>query len=533
MRRQQPESWWAEVERHPDPWGLLVDWRRNNFRRSLLLGLDQWNNPAHAEPDSPLLVIGPPGSNKSASIMIVNALMAVGPLFCISSRVDIFRATARIRGRMGVVGHFSATGKQMPGARSWRFSPLQGCDDYTYATKFGYRWASWIDRSEYALQSGARGHPHFRQRCAALLRALFYIAAVQGYDMGWVYDFVTLPNLSRRVVELSREMDLTDDPAMARALQSLDFVLEASFEERGSILTTTANALSAYDDPEVVAHSREPNLDFHALVRGRNVQTLIHGAGSGVLANAGIFPLMWGSYDSLYITDASSESPTAFIYLDIEYRMREAMYEYAEELEMQDERPMPLTVINDEAAVAPPASLNDFLAQMRDRGVLFVMALQSLSQARSIFGPMGEDFLTLFRTAVIFRGIKDPQTLKALSTLAGTYWQDVASRSHGSGPGGPTSGDSEGPQRVPRLDEYQIARGHPEWPDGVLVLDSAAKFTWVICRPYFRDAPWPQLIVNALEHTTDGPLPPLSKEGSYAYLEANGLADRYRALQER
>lgn len=533
-------SWWDSVALHQDPMGAMIAWRRRATRYELLCGLDGITHaPRLAEPDSAVLVLGSAGSAKTSSIMAPNAMLAPGSLLCVSNRADIYRTTARVRARVGRVLHFSPTGQTVPGAEAIRYSPLQGCEDSSYAQKVGLRWASWIDRSEYALQSGAHSYPHFRNRCASLLYALFFIAATDGHDLSWVYDFIISPGIAKSVVMLRRELE--DHPAgeaMVKASQELDFLSSISQEERGSILTTTANALGAYRDPKVVEHSRNPNLDFDAFVRGEPDKQLtdVGGVGDPSFLSIGIAPFLKGSYDSLYITEASAEDPSAYVQMDVEFRMREAMYRYALERELAGQsRPMPLTIVNDEGSISPPVRLVEFVSAMRDRSVLLVMALQSLSQARNVFGRIGEDFLTLFPTTVVFRGTKDIPTLEALSKLSGQFWQKITSTSRAKGAQGLSSTESISHQLVPRLPIDQIAAGHPTWRNGVLVLNRAAQFLWVDAVPYWAGPPWLQLLVNSAEHSIGNesklPLPELAKEGDYSRLSRHGLEHRYRDLQ--
>jgi type IV secretion system protein VirD4 len=536
MRRyESPPNWWSPFEYHPDALFALLDHKRSGWRYNLWLGLNgDTNEPMVAEKDSPLLVIGPPGSNKSAGVMIPNALLAPGALFCVSSRADIYKATARARARLGTVWHFSAYGNTVPGAQPVKFSILQGCEDETAADKIALRVASWVDRSEYAQQTMQRGHLHFRNHAHGLLFGLFLIAANTDRDMGWVHKTVTSPAFTKTLVNLTRELE--SHPALDKlsaALDTLAWIASISPEERGSALSTAAHAVSAYRDAKVVEHSIGADFDFDRFVRG-DAEKMIKGArgfDNGVLGNHGVWPFVRGTYDSLYVTDASAESPAAIIYSEFEFRVREAIYKLSLERELAGAaKPMPVTILNDEGAVAPPMQLSYLLAEMRDRGVMFAMAIQSLSQARTIFGQLGEDFLTLFRTALVFRGIKDKATLELLSMLSGRYWQDITSRSTNQGPGNYSTGNSTGPQLVEQLREDQIAKGHPMWPDGALVLNSLAQSYWVRGVPYFCGEPWPRLLIRHLTGSIRDesllPLPRLEAD----YLDELGLTQPFHDL---
>lgn len=535
-RRPEPQpDWWAPFSRHPDALCALIDSKRASWRYNFLLGLNGNHEPVAAERDSPVLVVGPPAAAKTSSALVPNALLAPGSLFAISSRADIYTATARARARLGKVFHFSAYGDTVPGAAVVKFSPLQGCEDESQAHKIALRLASFVDRSEYALRSSSHGHLHFRNHAQSVLFALFFIARNTDRDMGWVFKTLTSPTFSKTLVTLARDLETHPEAGkLGAALDALAWLASISVEERGSALSTAAHAISAYRDPKVVEHSLDADFDFDAFVRGLP-EKMIEGAegfDDGVLGRRGFFPPMRGMYDSLYVTDASSESPAAIIYSEFEYRVREAIYRLSLERELAGaSKPMPVTILSDEAAVNAPIFLSQLLAEMRDRGVLFAMGIQDLEQAQLIWGDLANAFPTLFRTVMLYRGIKSEKTLNLAAMLAGQFWQDIHGHSVTEGKDR-SEGSSVGPELVGSLRPEQIARGHPRWQeDGALVINSQAKVFWVRTTPYWRGEPWPRLLIRHLMHSIDDeillPLPRLETE----YLDELGLTQAYRNLQ--
>lgn len=533
--RPPADNWWTPFEYHRDPICALIDSRRASWRYQMYLGLNGKHELVAAERDSPLLVVGPPAAAKTSSGLIPNALLAPGALVAISSRADIYTATARARARLGKIWHFSAYGNTVPGATEVRFSPLQGCEDESQAHKVALRLASFVDRSEFALRSSNHGHLHFRNHAQSVLFALFHIAAVTDRGMGWVFKTLTSPSFTKTLVELTRELETHPDAGrLEAAINALTWVASISPDERGSALSTAAHAISAYRDPQVVKNSEGAKFDFDAFVRGEPDKTIqgAEGFDDGVLGRHGCYPPMRGMYGSVYVTDASSESPAAIVYSDFEYRVREAAYKLSLERELASEaKPMPVTILSDEAAVNAPIFLSQLLAEMRDRGVQFAMGLQDLEQASLIWGELASAFPTLFRTMMLYRGIKSEKTLNLASMLSGQYWQDITSRSvtHGKDR---SEGTSTGPQLVGSLRPEQIARGHPRWQeDGALVINSQAKTFWVRTTPYWRGEPWPRLLIRHLARSIDDetllPLPRLERP----YLDELGLTNAYELLK--
>ncbi|HXA34091.1 MAG TPA: type IV secretory system conjugative DNA transfer family protein, partial [Acidimicrobiales bacterium] len=82
-----------------------------------------------APPEQSVLVLGPPRSGKTSSLIIPNLLVAAGPVVSASTKPDVTAATATARSRFGECLVFDPTGT-MPapdGLRRIRWSPIQAC----------------------------------------------------------------------------------------------------------------------------------------------------------------------------------------------------------------------------------------------------------------------------------------------------------------------------------------------------------------------------------------------------------------------
>src|SRR5664279_1164992 len=137
---------WPHLEHHPDLAGAEVD-HASYDPYELYAGLDpETGEEVRTHPDSGLLLVGPPGSNKTAGIIVQNILIFLGLVVAVSSRSDVYMVTALFRARFGTV--WSLLNRKLPGATEVRFSPLQGCgESWSYTYKTAHRWASYKDMS--------------------------------------------------------------------------------------------------------------------------------------------------------------------------------------------------------------------------------------------------------------------------------------------------------------------------------------------------------------------------------------------------
>ncbi len=91
-------------------------------------------------------------------------------------------------------------------------------------------------------------------------------------------------------------------------------------------------------------------------------------------------------------------------------------------------RAAPVVLALDEVAnIAPIPDLPGMVSEGGGQGLLTLACLQDLSQARGRWGSAADGFLSLFGTTVVLPGIGDVRTLEALSSLAGE--QEILTRS--------------------------------------------------------------------------------------------------------
>jgi type IV secretory pathway TraG/TraD family ATPase VirD4 len=164
-------------------------------------------------------------------------------------------------------------------------------------------------------------------------------------------------------------------------------------------------------------------------------------------------------------------------------------------------RPPVLMAIDEAANIAPVPDLPAMVSEGPGQGLLTMVCLQDLSQARSRWGAQADGFVSLFGTTIVLRGVADLATLEVLSALAGDV--EVPTRTVGAaqGPDGrPRPSTSVSTVRQRRLPVDEIARG---WPGLALALDAQNRLGWVRLSPAHRSTPWRQLVRAEPERRPD------------------------------
>lgn len=158
---------------------------------------------------------------------------------------------------------------------------------------------------------------------------------------------------------------------------------------RSGIFSTGAGVLAAYRSPAAVAVAATPNFEPDAFVR---------------------------SSDTIYIAapaDAQDQlAPLVVAFLD---RLRRATYR------REAGWPPVLWALDEVANIAPLPNLPSIISEGASQGLVSLVCLQDLSQARQRWGAAADGFLTLFAWKLILPGIADHATLQLVSALAGDH----------------------------------------------------------------------------------------------------------------
>jgi type IV secretion system protein VirD4 len=394
-----------------------------------------WSGPEHHA-----LIVGPPRSGKTTSIVIPTIALHRGPVVATSTKHDLLQVTAWRRSQIGRCWLWDPT-KTTPilGVEQLRWSPLQGCENWDTATARAWALATAARPGQHYTEAG-----HWVERAQALLAPLLHAAALAGADLA-----VVLSWLHRR--ELAQPLNLLDYHHARLAHDLLTGIAATDHRELSGIYSTADSILAAYRSQTTLNAARHPNFDPDTFA---NSNDTVYLCAPGI-TQAQYAPLIVALLQ--HIRHAVSRRP----------------------------RPWPpmIWALDEVANIAPIPDLPTIVADSAAQGLLILACLQDLSQARARWGPAAEGFLTLFPTNVILPGIADLTTLHTISAIAGEM--DIA-RTTTTKPvlflGGHASRSTH-LERRPRLPVGTIAQGTP----GRAILLRGATPTTMALTPCYTD----------------------------------------------
>jgi type IV secretory pathway TraG/TraD family ATPase VirD4 len=227
--------------------------------RGLFVGEETWHDrfPFCIGPQQALLVLGPPRSGKTTSVVVPNVLIGPGAVVTTSTKTDVVAWTAALRAKRGRTWLFDPSGTIGPkGLTPLRWSPVTGCEDWAVANDRAHALAS-------ASRSGGGSYlsDHWSERAEALLAPLLHAAALGGKTMASVLRWVLRKDVDE-AVDLATGAD-----GHFLAADTIEGVLGTDARERSGIFSTAANLLAAYRNPAALEATMEPNFDPEAFVR--------------------------------------------------------------------------------------------------------------------------------------------------------------------------------------------------------------------------------------------------------------------------
>lgn len=438
----------------PGPNLTLPEWRtRVAYGGSpLYLGMGR-QGLAFAPPQQGMLVLGPPRSGKSSSLVIPNALLAAGAVVSTSTKPDVLAATAPERVEMGRCWLFDPFGMTPapPGVRQLRWSPVLGCGDWDTALKTARAMTL------AARPSGYLGdQSHWTERAEALLAPLLHAAALEDAGIEQVMSWVNRHEIDVPLGILSMAGGTPQD--------SLFGLSETDPRELSGIWSTAAGVLSAYKSDHVVALAREPNFDPWVLQR---------------------------TADTVYIcASGRDQALTAPLVLGLLEQIRAGAYQSTAAAAQRGQWPgPPVALLLDEAAnIAPIPDLPSIVSEGGSQGLVTLACFQDLSQARARWGQAADGFMTLFGTNVILGGIRDMRTLDDISRMAGEVdvpHNSVTRRPFPIGRQHPSVTLST--RRQPRLPVDAIAQLRP---GQAILLNGSRPPSLLPLTPWYRTAPF-------------------------------------------
>ena len=198
-------------------------------------GKDGWT---WAGPQCSTLVLGPPRSGKTSSLVIPNILLSNGPVVSTSTKPDVMRATAGSRRCDGWAFLYDPSGEvECPqGVERVGWSPLTSA----------VRWDAAIVTADAMVGASRLGslrpaEHHWTERAGALLSSLIHAAALEGLSMPevlhWIDRHNGAPALEILVSRLGEEAPATD---------LLAGIVATDSREQSGIWSTASGVLAAY-----------------------------------------------------------------------------------------------------------------------------------------------------------------------------------------------------------------------------------------------------------------------------------------------
>ena len=352
---------------------------------------------AYASVEDSIVVLGPPRAGKGLHLVIPMILDAPGAVLTTSTRPDNLTTTLGARGRRGPVAVFDPQGLAPGIASATRWSPIRGCQDPHIAMVRAKALTT-------NTASGTTDSTFWQASAEQAVRCLLHAAALAGCVAADVYRWSLSAVQAREAVLILA----TDTRAAPSWHQALDAIINADPRQRDSIWAMVTIAFSALADPKVldaVSPRRGEHFDPERFLRTNGTVYLL-GTSTGVAATAGLVG--------------------AFVEDVVEVARRIAARSPASRLDP------PLSLILDEAANYPLPSLPSLMSDGGGSGLSTVVVLQSLAQARAVWG---ENPASAIWDAAIVKTIlgggSNARDLEDLSKLLGQRDEHTTSNSRG------------------------------------------------------------------------------------------------------
>lgn len=322
------------------------------------------------------MVVAPPRVGKSSGFVVPWLLDHDGPALVLSTKLDVFEATAPYRRGLGRVWVYDPFGER-PSAG---FSPLVPAED----------WAGAL-RSAEALASAA--HPDqanaanefWDKEAASMLAPLLHAGALAGAGMDEILRWLD----SR---DFSNPAGVLQAAGAKPAAEQLLGVGRRDERNRETTVMSALNLLRAYRYPEVAQSSRSD------LTPERFLD---------------------GEANTIYVVAADHDQEKLRpVILALVSAIYEAAIVKARRLGALQPR---LFMLLDEAAnIAPVRDLGSWLSQCGDHGIVIATLWQSIAQIDNRYGRAARDAICAASTAQLFLPpLADPTTTGYLSELLG------------------------------------------------------------------------------------------------------------------
>src|SRR6266542_1763639 len=360
--------------------GRITVGRRGGWKGRLLLAVESCHS---------VLCFGPPGSFKTAGLLIPAVLEWDGPVITTSIKPDVLRATLRRRLAMGQVWVYDPLGLSGVPAAQW--TPLAHCRSYTQARKVARSLADAADVTGLREQDAN----YWTLLGAKLLGVLLFAAAQSGRTMRDVARWVDVQDRD----QVTEALELAGDPM---ALDAWSACTARPENTLGSVYGTAETLLDVFGDPQVAASAEGCDLDVDALLRGANTLYLYAPANEQSRLRP-LFELLVGTI----ITHAE----------ELAARQPDGMLS-----------PRLLVCLDEAGNCAALAKLPELATTARGQGIQLVTVWHDLGQLQHRYGRRATTVLNGHRAKLFLSGQADVDSLELASKLIGD--QAVTHTSH-------------------------------------------------------------------------------------------------------
>lgn len=419
-----------------------------------------------------VMVLGPPRSGKTTSLIVPNILGSAGPVVSTSTKTDVLDATIQTRAATGRCYVFDPTGavELHGGAEPLRWSPLQSSSSWTGAQTMAATLVA-VGTAGGATGGGVHGEgAHWHERAGSLLAPLLFAAALSGEELRTVVTWVD----RRQALPAQRILAGEGGGHTELARNLLDGIVATDERELSGIWSTASGALGGCRSEAALAATSRAAFDPARFVR---------------------------SSDTIYLAaPAHRQALVAPLVVGLLNDIRFATYEAHADRSGASGRAL-LFALDELANIAPIPDLPSVISEGGGQGLLTLACFQDLSQARNRWPGHADGFPSLFGTTVVLAGIGDVRTLESVSVLAGE--EEIGTRSRSIGRtatdrpfadliagGRPSITDAVATRSRRRLPPDLIARG---MPGRALALDERNRAGWVPLAPYYLAEPWRSL----------------------------------------
>lgn len=332
------------------------------------------------------LVLGPPGSMKTTSLITPIITQWQGPVLATSVKADVLNDTIAVRRQQGEVYIFDPAAALAGGVKTHTWSPLVGCKTWEGALKTAHS----LVHSAKQTTGGSSSNEIWYVSAQQLLAPYLWATMLDDGDMEELLHRLDGEDIDAVKAALDTQMADKAQPA----INALAGIQSLGPEQKSSVYFTARTVLEAYRQPSVLEQARTSEITPDVLLGGTS--------------------------DTLYIVAPPHEqkalrSPFATLILSFV----NAVYDWHVRTGEVLDPPM-LLALDELANIAPIEELDEIASTARGVGIQLVSVFQDVGQIRHRWGESrAQTIVNNHLSKVILPGITDEHTLQWLARVTG------------------------------------------------------------------------------------------------------------------